>query len=76
MFKFELEKKTVISDDLVNSAVQNLTNRGIDISPHIIDRNMPERDIYYYSLKRAIIARNNERYNRDLSGRKRLWNSS
>ncbi len=48
LYRYELERRTVISDELVVSAVENLKSRGVDIDSSIIERKMPERDIYYF----------------------------
>jgi len=50
LYRYELERRTVISDELVVSAVENLKSRGIEIDSSIIERKKPERDIYYFEI--------------------------
>ncbi len=50
LYRYELDRRTVISDELVASAVENLNSRGIEINSSIIERKMPERDIYYFEI--------------------------
>lgn len=50
LYRTELERRTVISEELVMSSVDNLKSRGIEIEPSVIERNKPERDIYYFEI--------------------------
>ena len=51
LYSTEYKKRTVIPEDLIVGVVDNLNALGVDISDDIIDRNMPESDIYFYETK-------------------------
>lgn len=50
LYTVELKKRTVVSDELVESAVRNLSSYGIDVNEANIEKNMPERDIYFFEI--------------------------
>lgn len=50
LYNAEIKKRTVIPDELVLSAVQNLESRGIEIDESVIQKVTPERDIYCFDV--------------------------
>ena len=59
LYNVEIKKRTVISDELVFDAVENLESRGIKINESIIERITPERDIYCFeALQNSVFYKN------------------
>ena len=50
LYVAELKEKTVLSDELLAGAVENLNARGITVDEEIIDKYTPERDIYFFEV--------------------------
>lgn len=50
MYFAELNNKTILSNDFVDGAISNLNSQGIKISADIIERKVPDEDIYLLSI--------------------------
>ena len=50
MYTTELKNKTVLSDEFVNDAISHLNSSGIDVSAEIIDKTLPNQDIYVLEI--------------------------
>lgn len=50
LYTAEFDKRTVVSDEFVSDAVENLSSHEIQVSESNIEKKMPERDIYYFEL--------------------------
>lgn len=54
LYRKEALSKMYLSDDFVSGAVLNLKNSGVTVSEEIIDRTIPEKDIYVFDVKDVI----------------------
>jgi len=50
LYKREFDSKSVLSEEFVESAVINLENSGVSVDEQIIQRQIPESDIYVFEL--------------------------
>ena len=50
LYNRELNIKSRLSDDFVKEAVLNLENSGVDISPEIINPDIPSKSIYVFEI--------------------------
>ncbi len=50
LYTAELKEKSVVSDELISGAVENLNLRDISVNEDVIYKNTPECDIYYFEI--------------------------
>lgn len=50
LYRNEQKIKSEISDEFIQSAVENLNESGVNISEEIIEKTIPERDIFYFEI--------------------------
>ena len=50
LYRKEAVNKTLLTDEFVSGAVQNLTSSGVEVSAEDIERTIPEKDIYVFEV--------------------------